>query len=82
MPYEFGAIVLVPFPFTDHSASKRRPAVVVYKDAYNRARPDVVVMTVTSQHRPAPALGEVWISDWQTRRAAQTLGYQACIRHH
>jgi mRNA interferase MazF len=65
MPYEFGSIVLVPFPFTDQSASKRRPAVIVSNRAYNRARPDVVVMAVTSQLRPAPALGEVWISDWQ-----------------
>ena len=65
MPYEFGAIVLVPFPFTDQSASKRRPAVVVSNRAYNRVRPDVVVMAVTSQLRPAPASGEVWISHWQ-----------------
>jgi len=49
MPYEFGAIVLVPFPFTDQSASKRRPAVVISKRAYNSARPDIVVMAVTSQ---------------------------------
>jgi len=49
MLYEFGAIVLVPFPFTDQSASKRRPAVVISKRAYNRARPDIVVMAVTSQ---------------------------------
>jgi mRNA interferase MazF len=27
--YEFGDLVLVPFPFTDQSAVKRRPAVVV-----------------------------------------------------
>jgi mRNA interferase MazF len=66
MPYEFGAIILVPFPFTDQSASKRRPAVVVSKRAYNTAKPDVVVMAVTSQLRVSSALGEVWVSQWQT----------------
>jgi len=66
MRYEFGTIVLVPFPFTDQSASKRRPAVVVSNVAYNTAKPDVIVMAVTSQLRPAPALGEVWVSDWQS----------------
>jgi mRNA interferase MazF len=65
MPYDFGAIVLVPFPFTDQSASKRRPAVVVSNRAYNNARPDVVVMAVTSQFRPAVSLGEVWLKEWQ-----------------
>jgi mRNA-degrading endonuclease toxin of MazEF toxin-antitoxin module len=29
MPFEFGDVVLVPFPFTSHIASKKRPAVVV-----------------------------------------------------
>ena len=33
--------------------------------AYNTAKPDVVVMAVTSQLRPAPALGEVWVGEWQ-----------------
>jgi mRNA interferase MazF len=65
MPYEFGAVVLVPFPFTDQSASKRRPAVVVSNHAYNTVRLDVVVMAITSQLRPTPALGEVWVSQWQ-----------------
>jgi hypothetical protein len=27
MPVEFGDVVLVPFPFTDQTASKKRPAV-------------------------------------------------------
>ncbi len=27
--FEFGDVVLVPFPFTDQSAAKKRPAVVI-----------------------------------------------------
>lgn len=61
MPFDFGDIVLVPFPFTSQAASKQRPAVVVSSAAYNRARPDVVVMAVTSQFRPGLERGEVWI---------------------
>ena len=34
--YNFGDIVLVPFPFTDQSTVKKRPAVIVSSDAYNR----------------------------------------------
>ena len=62
----FGDIVLVPFPFTDQSRSKQRPAVVVSNSAYNASKPDVVVMAITSQFRPSATLGEVWLSDWQT----------------
>ena len=64
--YSFGDVVLVPFPFTDQTASKKRPAVVVSADAYHQRRPDVIVMAVTSQIlRPTGALGEVLIGDWQ-----------------
>jgi len=65
MPFEFGDVVLVPFPFTSHTASKKRPAVVVSNRAYNTARPDIVVMAVTSQLRPSPTPGEVQVSQWQ-----------------
>ena len=65
MPFEFGDVVLVPFPFTDQSAAKQRPAVIVSARAYNLARPDLVMMAVTSQLRPTPALGEVWLRHWQ-----------------
>jgi mRNA interferase MazF len=65
MPFEFGDVVLVPFPFTSQAASKQRPAVIVSNLAYNRAKPDIVLMAVTSQFRPSPALGEVWLRDWQ-----------------
>ncbi len=54
MPYHFGDVIFVPFPFTDQSTTKRRPAVVVSSDAYHRDRPDIILMAVTSQMRPAP----------------------------
>jgi mRNA interferase MazF len=66
MLFEFGDVVLVPFPFTSQAASKKRPAVVVSSRAYNVARPDVVVMAITSQLRPTARLGEVWVRDWQS----------------
>ena len=42
----FGAIVLTDFPFTDLSATKRRPALVV--STGNDRRTDVVVAYITS----------------------------------
>lgn len=66
MPFEFGAVILVPFPFTSQAASKRRPAVVVSKFGYGMIRGDVVVMAVTSQIHVNEALGEVPVFDWQT----------------
>jgi mRNA interferase MazF len=62
--FEFGDIVLVPFPFTSQAAVKKRPAVVVSTRAYNQAKPDLIMMAVTSQMRPSPTLGEVWLNDW------------------
>jgi len=63
--HAFGDIVMVPFPFTDQTASKNRPAVVVSSDAYNKQRLDLIVMAVTSQIKASPALGEIEIVDWQ-----------------
>jgi len=65
MPFEFGDVVLLPFPFTSLTESKKRPAVVVSSRAYNLARLDVVVMAVTSQVRPTANLGEVLVDGWQ-----------------
>ena len=62
---EFGDLVLVPFPFTDQSATKRRPAVVVSSAAYHRERPDLVILAVTSQLHPVAAVGEVAIAKWK-----------------
>lgn len=44
--YKKGAVVLVPFPFTDLSGNKVRPAIIVSKDKIGS---DVIVVFITSQ---------------------------------
>lgn len=63
--YEFGDIVLVPFPFTDQSTIKQRPAVIISSAAYQRERLDLIILAVTSQVRPAATVGEVQVRDWK-----------------
>ena len=61
----FGDVVLVPFPFTDQSGIKKRPAVVVSGHRYNGSRRDIVIMAITSQVRLPLGLGETMIAGWQ-----------------
>ncbi len=58
-----GDIVLVPFPFTDLSATKQRPALVLSPERLNKARPDLVVVAVTSQVPSALSDDDVFLSD-------------------
>lgn len=51
-----GDLVLVPFPFTDLSAVKRRPALVVSPERIHRHFADVILVAITS-HMP-PSLTE------------------------
>ena len=62
--FEFGDVILVPFPFTDQSQANKRPAVVVSSAAYNTERPDVIIMAVTSQVR-AENRFDIPLQDWQ-----------------
>ena len=63
--YSFGDIVLVPFPFTDQTAAKKRPAIVVSSESYHRDRRDVILMAVTSQARPGSGTGESTVEGWK-----------------
>lgn len=60
----FGDVVLVPFPFTDQSTTKKRPAIVVSSDVYQQDHSDLIVAAVTSQPRSHRS-GEVVLVDWQ-----------------
>ncbi len=59
-----GTVVLVPFPFTDLSAVKRRPALVISSDQYNQATGDIIILQITSRvgspRRPGDHVVERW----------------------
>lgn len=61
----FADVVLVPFPFTDQTSSKKRPAVVVSHADYNANRRDVVIMAITSQVRQPLGFAEALVINWQ-----------------
>ena len=63
--YSFGDVELVPFPFTDQSGSKKRPAVVISSADYLAQRRDLATMAIASQIRPRPAFAEFTIADWR-----------------
>ena len=48
MLYSQRDIVLVPFPYSDLSAVKRRPVLVVSNNDYNARYPDILVCVITS----------------------------------
>ena len=56
MTFEPLEIVVVPFPFTDRRASKRRPALVVSSAPFNDAHDQAILAMITT------AAGE-WTSD-------------------
>ncbi len=48
-PIEPGDVLLVPFPYTDQSAVKQRPAVVLSSKAYNLTHPDLILAPITGR---------------------------------
>lgn len=61
-PYDAADVVLVRFPFTDLSSSKKRAAVVVNPAGYSGKYGDVVVLALTSQPQKDKSLE---LQDWK-----------------
>lgn len=68
MSYAFGDVILVPFPFTDQSTTKQRPAVVISSSSYNGQRPALILLAITSHMRASLSFGEALVADWQAAR--------------
>jgi mRNA interferase MazF len=62
--YKQGDVVLVPFPFTDQSGIKQRPAVVLSGFAYNRSHPDLILAPITSQI--TNSVDEIALTNWKS----------------
>jgi len=67
MSYSFGDVVLVPFPFTNQSGAKKRPAVIVSSNAYNTKRRDLIILAITSQVRIPLGFGEALVANVSCR---------------
>ena len=65
MLFNFGDVVLVPFPFTNQIPSKQRPAVIISTKEYANSRPDVVLMAITSQIQSPIGYADTLLADWQ-----------------
>ena len=63
--YKRGDILLVPFPFSDLSSIKQRPALVISVDAFQEQGADMLIMAITSQIGGSLKRGEFLIRDWQ-----------------
>ena len=62
MQFQRGDVVLVPFPFSDLSTTKVRPAVVVSSDLYHSTEPDLLLAALTLTDVCYPQL------DWRQGR--------------
>ena len=63
MTFEPLDVVVVPFPFTDRAATKRRPALVVSSAGFNAAHGQTILAMITSVAGDWPS--DVAIRHWQ-----------------
>lgn len=63
--YEPGDLVVVPFPFTDTAATKRRPALVISSPEFQQANGCMVLLMITSAKHSRWA-GDVTLRDWKS----------------
>lgn len=60
-----GDVVLVPFPYSDLSTTKQRPAVVVSGSTYHQSEPDIILASITGQAPDQLAPTDSRLQDWQ-----------------
>jgi len=62
--YKKWDVILVPFPFTDLSSFKKRPALILSPDQYNISG-DVVIAFITSNLQSIDKFGDYQFQQWK-----------------
>lgn len=65
MAFQRGEIVLILFPFTNLTATKTRPAVIVSGELYHRHRSELLMAYVSSQMAKVNPLLDYSLADWK-----------------
>ncbi len=65
MAFNRGDVVLIPFPYTDLSAIKTRPAVVVSSNTYHSFRSELLLAYISSQVSKMTAPLDYLLTDWK-----------------
>ncbi len=77
--YNKGDVILVPFPFSDQTTAKKRPAVIVSSDTYNNISQDIIIMAITGQIGSHIGVGEFLIEDWQSAGLLKSSAIKSAI---
>lgn len=65
MAFQRGDVVLIPFPYTDLTATKTRPAIVISSAAYQAVRSELLLAYVSSQITKATPTIDYLLQDWK-----------------
>lgn len=64
MAFQRGDVLLVPFPYSDLSTTKVRPAVVISGILYHALEPDLILAAITSKVTTAVGPLDYVLLDW------------------
>lgn len=65
MAFQRSDVVLIPFPYTDLTATKTRPAIVISSAAYQAVRSELLLAYVSSQITKATPTIDYLLQDWK-----------------
>jgi len=65
MAFQRGDMLLVPFPYSDLSTTKVRPAIVVSSALYHSLEPDLILAAITSKVTTAIGPLDYILLDWR-----------------